>query len=290
MMIKMHDDENWTPKIGNYYLDDDDLKYLSTCGHDEIIVVDINMENVHEICKFASLRIYDHHISQPINCAKEHYNPYLWGEKFPSATTVIMKRFCMEANYLVALGIIGDNGPRCMELDEYEIVKRVMEKENVSFDYLENVVQLLDSSYRVGDRRGVIENVHLALQGLEDIANENRLIRSADIVEKEVNKWVEKANFINNILMLRMQSNMNIISLVARRLVWGNVGQTAVVLNEKDDKDELYVRSTEKDLSIIISRAKKFGYNAGGKREVVGVVLPKGEGEKFMKHVLEVIM
>ena len=278
-----NNEENFTPKIGNYYLDDEDLNFLR--NYKEIKVVDMNLPDAYKICDFARLKIYDHHVGERVKCAEEHYNPSIFGKFYPSATLVIKERFDIPFNYMVALGIVGDNGPK---MREDAIIKKFMEKENIKFDDLMKATNLLDSSYKINDRKEVMENVYLVLKGLNEILQNEKLNKNIELIEKEIEKWVAKAKDIGNVITLKMKSDYQIISTVTRRIVW-NTGKTALVMNKKKDRDELYLRSMNIDVRKFIEMAKRKKYFAGGKKEAMGAIIPKNEGEKFFEEILEVI-
>ena len=84
----------------------------------------MNLPDASKLCEFAKIWIYDHHLATKVECAQEHFNPFLEGKSYPSATLVVMERFNLPFDYIVALGIIGDNGPKTKQLKEYELIKK----------------------------------------------------------------------------------------------------------------------------------------------------------------------
>ena len=283
LMENLGEDENFTPKIGNYFLDEEDLDALRS--HKKIIVADMNLANAKDICGFAELIIYDHHIAERVECAKAHINPYLEGKSYPSATLVIYENLGLKLDHRVVLGMVGDVGRKIMDRAEKDVVLRYMEKSGRSFEDLERAAMLLDSSYKMFRRDEVLENVFIA-NDLDEILNSERLNRNNEILEKEIEQMVSKAEDLGNLMVLKMRTEHHIISAVARKIAWG-MGKTALVLNQKSDRDEIYLRSPDMDVSRFIDIARANGYNAGGKKEVVGVVLPKGEGEGFFNYLLK---
>jgi len=280
MLMRRRKEDNFVLKIGNYFIDDDDMQKLK--NYDEITVVDMNLPDAYKICNFAKLRIYDHHYGKRVDCAVEHFNPSLNGKFYASATLVVREKFGMPFDYLVALGIIGDNGENAKKLPEFEYIEKAGD-----FDTLLKAVNLIDSSYKINDRREVRENVYLVMEGIEAVIENEKLNRNVEMVEREIEKWVDRAEKINNIHVLKMRSEYNIISSVTRKIVWEK-GGTAIVLNERNDRDEIYVRSTYLDLRWLIDMAKK-KYRAGGKREVMGAILPKGEGSIFFDEIFKLL-
>ena len=282
------DDVLFTPKIGNYYLDDEDFEQVSKCN--TVAILDMNIPEAPRLCSRVKLRIYDHHKANKVDCAVEHYNPFLWGERYPSCTVVLLRRFSHVPDYLVALGVVGDTGPKAKELDEWNIIKRVMIKHGKSFEDMQLVTSLLDSSYRLNRRKEVMDNVYLVLQGIDDVLNSSQLLSNLDAIEKEIEYWVGLAEDRGNYYFLKMRSEKHIISAVTRKLVW-ELGKSAIVVNEKESRDEFYIRSPDEDFNAIplIEYAREKGYRAGGKREVMGAVLPKGEGKKFAMEIVKLL-
>ena len=282
------EDEHYTPTIGNYFLNEKDLAYLSK--FEDIVILDMNLPDSKKLCPSAKIKIYDHHRADRIDCAEEHYNPYLWGKQFPSCTTVLMKRFSYTPDYLVALGIIGDMGPKAKDIEEWKLIQKVMREEKISYEELNRAVELLDSSYKLNKREEVLENVHLARDSLQSILKSEKLKNNVEKISKEIEYWASRAEDMGSYYILQMQSPYHIISAVTRELTWKR-GKRAIVVNEKEDRDEFYIRSPEKDFSAIplIEYARNKGYRAGGKKEVMGAVLPKGYGMKLASEILEIL-
>ncbi len=283
LMEKFGKDENFTPKIGNYFLDEEDLNALRP--YDRITVADMSLGNAADICEFAELTIYDHHITKKVECAKAHINPHLDGETYPSATLVIREKLGLPVDHRVILGMVGDVGKKIFDRPQGAMVEKYLKESGRSFEEMERAALLLDSSYKMFKRQEVLENVFLT-DDLDAILNSEKLNRNEEILEKEIDDMVASAEDIGNLMVLKMRTEHHIISAVARKIAW-DIGKTALVLNEKSDRDEIYLRSPDMDVSAYIRRAKDKGYNAGGKKEVVGVVLPKGDGEEFFDEILE---
>ena len=52
-----------------------------------------------------------------------------------------------------------------------------------------------------------------------------------------------------------------------------------------DDKDQIYMRS-KKDAAPIIKRGKELGLKCGGKKEVLGAIVPKEKTESFIEEIM----
>ena len=274
--------ENFTPKIGNYFLDNDDL--LALGKEKNIIIADMNLANAEKLCESADVKIYDHHISERIECA-EQINPYLEGKRYPSATLVIYEKHGLPLDHRVVLGMVGDVGKRILEMEQRPLIEKYLRDSGKEFKDLERAAALLDSSYKMFKRDEVLSDVFLA-NDMEAVLNNGTLQKNEEILEKEIAELVPLAEDMGGVMVLKVRSEHHIISALAREIAW-DMGKTALVLNEKSDRDEMYLRSPNSDISRFIDIARSRGYNAGGKKEVVGMVLPKGEGNRFVDEVLE---
>ena len=290
MYIRIHGDKTlFTPKIGNFYLDDSD--FSTAISEPQLTILDMNIPDAKKLCKYVDLRIYDHHRATKVECAKEHYNPYLDGKQYPSCTLVLAERFAYPIDYLVALGVVGDMGPELKNIKEWNLVQKVLRAMNISFSEIQRAVELLDSSFKLNKRDEVTENVHLVLNSVQEVLSSEHLQRNVDTLKTEIQKWTEAAEDRGRYYYLTMRSQHQIISSVTRNLAW-NFGKPAIVINEKEDRDELYIRSPAGEpvnILPIIELAKSRGYRAGGKDRVMGAILPRGEGKKFAMDILEVL-
>ncbi len=285
--LKIKEEELFTPKIGNFFLDEEDFSVVSS--RERVVILDMNLPEAAKLCEFAEVYIYDHHRAQRVQCAKEHYNPYLEGKNYPSCTTVLMERFSLTPNYLIALGIVGDKGPNAVKSDRWGILKS-LEKNGITTSKLREAANLLDSSFKLNKRDEVKENVHLVLKGLDEILEADNLRSNLETINWEIERWVSMAEDRGKYLYLVMKSPHHLISSVTRELAW-KVGKTAIVINHKIDRDEFYIRSPDNNFDALplIDMARSLGYRAGGKKEVMGAILPRSEGEKFAEKVLEVL-
>jgi hypothetical protein len=73
---------------------------------------------------------------------------------------------------------------------------------------------------------------------------------------------------------------------VTRRIAWGTKQDTIVVnTGFFPSHDQLYSRSTRRDMQPMIERAKELGFNAGGKDDVLGAIVPKEATESFIEEL-----
>ncbi|MBN1861663.1 MAG: single-stranded DNA-specific exonuclease [Candidatus Thermoplasmatota archaeon] len=283
---------NTTPVLGHYFLTDEEMTaYVS---YEYIIIADMALpeENIRRLARKANVMIFDHHLQQPIPDVF-HHNPIAHGKDpllFPSASWIVNEFLGNSVNIFALLGVVGDHEKRIQTNKEfYTRITDFCSKNHFTFDDLLMMVSLLDSSYKVGDRNAVEKAPHLLFeysdshQILQNVQWKENLVLLEEEITKYVNgDCVEK----NRVLLQRIHTKYNIISTVTRRIAW-NSGKDTVVINTGffDDMDQVYVRSN-KNLQPMIQHGKMLGYRCGGKKEVLGAVLPKQKTESFVQEVI----
>ena len=92
---------------------------------------------------------------------------------------------------------------------------------------------------------------------------------------------------VNGIILKKVNTPYNIISTITRRVAWDS-GKNTIVINTGffDDRDQVYVRG-KKDAKPMIMRGKELGFKCGGKKEVLGAIVPKQKTDSFVKEIIE---
>lgn len=283
---------NKTPVLGNYFLTEEELSAYSS--YDFVIVVDMALpeENILRLAKQSKVLIFDHHL-QPLIPGVFHQNPITQGNDpllYPSASWIVNEYLGNSMNLFALLGVIGDCEKRIQTNKPfYGFITDFCAKQHMTFDELLMMVYLLDSNYKVGDRNAVEETPHLLLNYtdgqriLQNVRWKNNLL----LLDKEITKYVDTpSEEKEQVLLKRIHTKFNIISTVTRKIAW-NTGKDTVVVNTGffKDRDQVYVRSG-KDLQPLIQQGKMFGYRCGGKKEVLGAVVPKEKTESFVQEIL----
>lgn len=283
---------NKTPELGNYFLTEKELTTYSS--YDFVIVADMALpeDNIHRLAKHAKVMIFDHHLQQPIQ-GVFHCNPISKGENpdlYPSASWIVNQYLGNPVNIFALLGVVGDHEQRIQVNKEfYHQITQFCQEQRFTFDELLQMVYLLDSNYKVGDRKAVEEAPHLLLEYTDArrILQNVRWKNNLTLLDKEISKWVTAPGEENQgTLLKRIHTGYNIISTVTRKIFWAT-GKDTVVVNTGFFKgnDQIYVRSS-KNLQPLIQQGKTFGYRCGGKTEVLGAVVPKDKTESFVQEIL----
>ncbi|NJE54455.1 DHH family phosphoesterase [Thermococcus sp. 21S9] len=286
--LNLDDFTNMTSEIGEFRFDERIWGAIERA--ERLYVLDFNVPGEVERVKVPTLFI-DHH-SQPRieNPLVEQVNPSLEGSYYPSCSLVVSERFNL-FNAWTALGAIGDIGERAFGL---EWVKRLLEGEGLSKEESLRLVELMDSNYIAMDREGVEEAVKVLLSNpLKELLDYEPWVRKAEAIRESIEEAISGVEERNGFAFVRFESSYNIISKVARKLVWEMNYSGAVVINRNfHGKAQLYFRispeTVEKiDMKALIERVKKTGANAGGKREVLGCVCERGKVDEVLKLIEE---
>ena len=291
--------ENISPIIGYYTIDKELLKEVEK--HDKIYILDWNIgfSEVQKIKDAGVKKIVfiDHHKAQgfPKDNIVTYINPIASGKtekEYPSASWIVSDLFSFW-NYLSAFGVVGDIGLKI--IIQYGLQKKIesllFEAELTLQDSLE-LVSLVDSNSIVGDRKGVIEAVNLLMnKDPRDLLNYKPWKRNVERIEKAIKGAIENVSEEDGVAILIIEEDMDIVSKLARKLVWGLGYKAAIVANKRPINGVLkaYLRVSPSlidkiNISGLIDELKKEGIQAGGKADVIGVNV---FSEEDLEYVLE---
>lgn len=288
--------ETWTPPLGTFYLSEEHIEFAGS--FDNVIICDMALpsDNVKKIAKTAEVIMFDHHHQDPIE-GITHINPVAYGasgSEYPSNTWVLKEKLGLQVSLRVLLGFIGDREQKIKDNPQFwTLVQGYMKENNVSFDELLELVYRIDSSYKVGDRDSVIEAPHFLREykTRKEILGNKKWKKNLENLEKKLEKVLsEPPEIVNGVQLKRLDTPYAIISQVTRRLAWGT-GKDTIVLNTGffENQDQMYSRSQNVDYHALITRAKKLGFNAGGKKDVIGAIIPKTKTESFLEETIDYI-
>ncbi|MFO7990709.1 MAG: single-stranded DNA-specific exonuclease [Thermoplasmata archaeon] len=286
----------FTPSIGNYLLNDEDRKKIEDIDPEFTIVVDMALpeDSINFLKKFGEVFIFDHHLQERHDVVI-HHNPIINGESpksYPSASWVINEYIGDEPSLLSILGAFGDREQKLKE-NPYamDTINGVLEKLDARFDEVLRCAYYLDSNYKVGDRKAVTDSPDF----LKDVDYPSQILGREDLKEnyEDLNKAIEEESsgelekVKDNVFYREMESPYNIISTVTRKLAWSRDGNIIIVANSeyKEGETQVYIRGPIPDSEKIIQMVKKDGYSAGGKSDVVGMVIPTEEKNRLMDEI-----
>jgi len=287
------DIKNKTPELGNYFLTEEELVQYS--NYDYVIVSDMALpkENILTLAKNAKVMIFDHHLG-PVIKEVFHHNPVIKGEdpnKYPSASWIINDYLKNPVNLFAILGVLGDHEKRIQNNSLFsKIIDDFCKENNLTFDDLLNMVFLIDSNYKIGDKVEIenIPHLFLKIKDHNDILNNSKWNKNITLLNNEISKQLEKpTEEINGLLFKKIHTQYSIISTITRKIAWES-GKNTLVINTGffDDMDEIYVRSS-KNLEPMIQRGKLLGYRCGAKKEVLGSIVPKEQTDSFVQELID---
>jgi single-stranded DNA-specific DHH superfamily exonuclease len=291
--LKGKDVENKTPILGNYYLTKEELKLYSKYAF--IIIADMSLpeENIQKLRNSTKVIIFDHHLGKLIK-EIDHHNPIIKGEdpdKYPSASWIVNDYLGNEDNIFALLGIIGDHEQKIKENSEfYEKINKFCKNHNITFEDMLKMAYLLDTNYKIGDKDAVEEapKILFNVNSPKDILDNTSWNENYKKINNEIESILLEPNEdINGLILRKINTPFNIISTITRKISW-ETGKNTVVINTGffDDKDQIYMRSL-KNAEPMIKRGKEMGYKCGGKKEVMGAIVPKDETDSFVIEIID---
>ncbi len=284
---------NQTPTLGNYFLTNKEIQGIT--GFDFIIIADMSLpeENIQRLAEHAEVFIFDHHLGKVIPQVF-HHNPIIKGEdpdEYPSASWIVNNFLGNPMNLHALLGIIGDHEQNIKNNQQFnQLITNFCTENNLPFDDLLRMVYLIDSNYKTGDKKAVELAPFFLLEHrkAEDILENEQWMRNLENLNIEIKSILnESIDTIDGILFKTMDTKSNIISTITRQIAWNNQ-QNTIVVNKGyfDEENQLYVRTINKDMKPMIQKGKEYGFKCGGKKEVLGAILPKQRTESFIDEII----
>ncbi|MCD6512715.1 MAG: DHH family phosphoesterase [Thermoplasmata archaeon] len=289
------DDSNMSPKIGNYFLEEDEFAMISVGNYDEIVVVDVALhpDTMKRLAEITKVRVFDHHITKRVE-GIEYINPILDGkdeEDYPSASWVVADYLNRRDELLAFLGVVGDWEERIKNTRFFPLLDEFMKKNGFTFEELHEMVYLMDSNYKAGDKEEVekaVRELKTTPNPADYIMNNSKWRRRKEEIEREIEDAINgKEERIGKAVVKRIKSKYNIISTVARKIWKGD--EYVIVINCDFFRDDCQVYVRGEDATPFIKMAAERGYVSGGKKNVMGAIVPKNECDEFVEKILEKI-
>jgi len=285
--------DNRTPQLGNYFLTEKELDQYSK--YDFVIVADMSLpeDNILKLTEHAQVMIFDHHLGKIIETVF-HHNPVIKGknpDKYPSASWIVNEYLGNSVNLFSLLGIIGDHEQKIQNNPEFfKKINDYCKEYNLTFEDLHKMVYLLDSNYKLGDKTAVEKAPHFLLEhgSSNEILNNQNWNENLTKLNNEITRTLDQSGEDKNgIIFKKINTPYNIISTITRKIAWQS-GKNTVVINTGffDDKDQIYMRG-KKNAEPMIKRGKELGFKCGGKKEVLGAIVPKDKSDNFVKEIFE---
>ncbi|AEK73255.1 hypothetical protein GQS_06785 [Thermococcus sp. 4557] len=286
--LSLEEFTNMTAQIGEFSFDERIWGAIERA--ERLYVLDFNVPEEVEKVRVPTLFI-DHHTQPRIkNPLVEQVNPSLEEEYWPANSLVVSEHFGIW-NAWSALGVVGDIGEKAFGLER---VRELLGKGGISREEALRLVELIDSNYIAVDREAVEEAVGVLLSHpLKELLEYEPWVKKAEAIRDAIEGAVSNAGERNGFAIVHFESPFNIISKVARKLVWELGYRGAAVVNENfHGKAQVYFRISGKEaerinMAEVIERVRALGTNAGGKREVLGCVCERDKIEDVLAIIEE---
>lgn len=271
------------PIINNYFLTDLELVQIKKENFDFIIAVDINfppktIQQLQEITE--NFYWFDHHHQiEPVKAEGKQDAEYL------SCAHLVSDYLASPDSLLAVYGMVGDKEEK-VKTDP--LVVEVQKKYNLRFTDLMQAKTLIDSNYILDSYRGMEETVQILQHTPLEVLENKKLQENVFKIQEEQARVTQSKPEINKeIFTYTLESPYNILSAVSRILAKNNPNKIIINSQSKGGQSNLYVRTAREDIDLrkLLAAVKKKGYQSGGKKEVLGVMLGTNKLENFKKEI-----
>ena len=297
--------ENVCPTIGRWLLGPEEIARLRDQKPDLVVLVDLavredDLQAILDGVDAPALMV-DHHRSEvPADPRVEFHNPVAMGEpetENPSCTWVLKRLLGRPIDLLAVLGVFGDRGRGVEHEPVWQELEGFLTSSGLEEAEMHLLVDLVDSSAKRKDAVAVEAAVRLLLNGwreprgllaLEGWQEGNREVETA--LREQLERGAETV--VEGTLVKTIDTPYLVISTAARRLLRSRDFSVVVVVNQgfSEEEVQIYVRRVgDLDLAPLIGQLRQRGLSAGGKSEVLGVILPKDEVDGIMDGVLDFV-
>lgn len=275
------------PTINNYFLTMTEYEYVHTLHPDLIVIVDLNFppDVFDRLEEVAPLFVFDHHVqTATIN------RPGVQNVVYPGCSMLINDYLLKPLSLTAVLGMVGDQEDRLKDRsDFFPQVEEMMKQYDVTFDEMVWMTKFLDTMYMIGDDEGLTYAIELLRTNPAGALTDERLLNNHKELSEAMDDVLsqpmqEVGPFVR---YLPIQSVYSLTSEVTRAKSRQYPDDVIVTDQVRGEDATLYVRRRRApiDLSCIVDMARVKGFNAGGKPEVAGVVLPSRELNAFRQQV-----
>ena len=284
------------PTIGNFFLSAADRGAIgSMAGHERVVVLDYALpaDDMAWLAGRWPTAQIDHHLQKHGGIVQ--VNPIADGAdpaEYPSAGWVASAFLGRDPSLLSVYGVIGDVGRKAESLPVWPAIEAVLDAHGMVLGDAERIVELLDSPYKVGDREGVVAAVYAVRAAADEpgaILGNAEWAHNLEAIDREMARLLSlPTKERRGLTVVEFETRFNLISAIGRELSSRHGAAFCINRGYFDDRDQLYLRRSDGvPVTGVIDAARARGYSAGGKADVVGIVVPKEETEDAVALVLE---
>ncbi len=297
---------NMSPTIGRWALDEGEVAGLRAWKPDLLVIVDLairddDLDAILDGLPGVPALMVDHHRAEvPEHPRLEYRNPVAEGlpeTEYPSCSWVLRELTGRPVDLLAVLGVFGDRGRWVLDEPIWDTLREYLDHSDMDWDAMHLLVDLVDSSAKRVDLPEVNAAVGHLLNGwreprgllqLPEWRQGNEEVEQALVKELEMGPETVS----EGVLVKTIDTPYLVISTAARRLLKSREEPVVIVVNigYSDEEVQVYVRRKgDLDLAPLIPVMRKRGYSAGGKGEVLGVILPQEDMDWLLCSVMDYV-
>lgn len=297
---------NCSPTIGRWALDRGEVAIIRAWGPDLLVIVDLairddDLDDILDGLPGVPCLMVDHHRAEvPEHPRLEYRNPVAEGlpeTEYPSCSWVLREMLGRGMDLLTVLGVFGDRGRGMVDEPIWETMKGFLDTSEMDWDDMHLLVDLVDSSAKRVDLPSVNAAVGHLLEGWrypKGLLDLPGWLEGNEEVERALVQELERGpeTVSDGILVKTIDTPYLVISTAARRLLRTREEPVVIVVNLGYSEEEVQVyvrRKGDLDLAPLIPAMRERGYSAGGKGEVLGVILPQGELDWLLCNVMDYV-
>lgn len=278
----------FVPTITNYYLTADQYNFFQKQSYNFALTCDINFheDTVNKLAKHFPGQVYmfDHHHQQP------YKNVHYYNEPSPACASYISDQLGLPNNLQAVIAMVGDK-EEAIQSDKihYPKVEAMMTEHGVSFSQLLEMRRLIDSNYIVDDYEGMQETIHLLRYDPLAILTDVRLLDNISKIDTTLHTYLEQQpeKLTDLVYYMEIDNSYNLLSQLTRALSRKYSNKIIFTRQYKNEQYNCYIRRRDFDYDMrdMITYARSLGLNAGGKDDVVGMIIPRPRLEECFPKI-----
>lgn len=276
------------PTIGNYFLVPEEYERIRAGKYDLIMSVDLNfsVETIEELEKTApAVLVFDHHVQ-----TRDIKRPGKQDTSFPGNSFLVNSVLENPLSVTAILGMVGDQEERLKEREDFfPFVELALQGTGKTFDDVLRLTKLIDTNYITLDSAGLERMIALVKQDPLSLLEDPVLLEKQKLIDQTLNKaqTVTGAPVGKYGLEFNLESPLHLLSEYTRALSRRFPDNIVMVTQMHPTYANIYLRRRNLpfDLSPFVDLARAQGFNAGGKVEVAGLIIPLDKHPEFSKQV-----
>lgn len=276
------------PTIGNYFLTAEEYQKIGDGKYDWIMSVDLNFElsTIEKLEQLApAVLVLDHHIQ-----TRDIKRPGKQDTLYPGNSLLVNTALENPLNVTAVLGMIGDQEERIKErADFYPLVEQMIKETSFDFDDLLHLTKLIDTNYITLDSAGLERMISVVREDPLKLFRDQALLDKERLIDGTLLKaQMEQGKEVGKYgLEFTLESPLHLLSEYTRALSRRFADKIVMVTQLHPTYANIYLRRRDLpfDLSPFVDLARSKGYNAGGKVEVAGLIIPLDKYPQFAEEV-----